>query len=213
MFRNAKWIALLLAMALCLGPAMAQDAERPEPNEDEGWVSLFNGEDLTGWRHARNPEGENHWFVDDGLLTNDPDQNDLATEDEWRDFELLYEYRTVPGGNSGVYLRGRVEIQVLDSSGAEEPGPNDDGAIYNIHAPAVLASNPIGEWNEAYVRYVDNEVTVVLNGHVIHDEAEVNDVTGGALPGGVNDPGPIMLQGDHGKVWYRNLYIRSLDEE
>ncbi len=201
--------ALIIGIA---GPAWAIDEDQMEA---DGWIKLFDEENVSGWRHARDPEAEVTWFVDpeDDSLTNDGDDgHNLATEDEWRDFEIMIDYRIPPGGNSGVYLRGRVEIQILDSSEQDTPRPGDDGAIYNQAPPKVLASNPIGEWNTLHAQYVDNRITASLNGVLIHDEQEVNEVTGGAMPGGVNEPGPIMLQGDHGKVWFRNVWLRPLDD-
>jgi hypothetical protein len=107
-----------------------------------------------------------------------------------------------------VYLRGRVEVQVLDSTGKNPPDNHDDGAIYDQFAPKVNASKPIGEWNVLEASYVGDSVTVKLNGQVVHDKQKIEKPTGGALPGGVNDAGPLMLQGDHKKVWYRNVEIK-----
>jgi len=172
------------------------------------WKPLFNGKDLSGWQNARQPGGENKWTVEDGAMTNALHGNDIATIETFKDFDLKIEYKTVKGGNSGVYLRGRVEIQVLDSFGKNPPGNGDDGAIYGQFPPKVNASKPAGEWNVLEASYKGDKVTAKLNGQVIHDNQEIVKVTGGALPGGLNDAGPIMLQGDHGKVWYRNIMIR-----
>jgi hypothetical protein len=183
---------------------------------EEGWVSLFNGKDLKGWQNARSAAAENKWTAEDGALTNvatGHDGNDIATVDKFKDFELKIEYKTVKDGNSGVYLRGRVEIQVLDSFGRTPPGKGDDGAIYDQYPPKENASKPAGEWNTLEVSYVGDLVTAKLNGKVIHDKQQVVKVTGGALPGGVNEAGPLMLQGNHGKVWYRNITIKPLDKK
>ena len=165
---------------------------------------------MAGWRNARDPEGENKWFVEDGALTNTEHANDIATVDEWKDFELKLEYKIVPGGNSGVYLRGRLEVQVLDSYNETEVGTGSDGAVYGLLPPLVKASKPAGEWNQLEVVLVGNRLTAKLNGQLIHDDREIVDLTGGALPGGIEDPGPLMLQGDHGKVWYRNIELRPI---
>lgn len=183
---------------------------------EEGWVPLFNGKDLTGWQNARNAAGENKWAVEDGALTNvatGHDGNDIGTAGTFKDFELKLEYKTVKDGNSGVYLRGRVEIQVLDSFGKNPPGKGDDGAIYDQFPPKENASKPVGEWNALEVSYVGDVVNAKLNGKVIQDKQQVVKVTGGALPGGVNEAGSLMLQGNHGKVWYRNIMIKSLDKK
>ena len=183
---------------------------------DAGGVSLFNGKDLAGWRNARNAQGENKWKAEDGALTNiatGHDGNDIATVEKFKDFELKIEYKTVKDGNSGVYLRGRIELQVLDSFGKNPPGKGDDGAVYDQFPPKVNATKPVGEWNTLEVSYVGNVLTAKLNGQVIHDKQQIAKVTGGALPGGVDEAGPLMLQGNHGKVWFRNITIKSLDKK
>lgn len=182
----------------------------------DGWKPLFNGKDLKGWQNARAPKAENKWTVEDGLLTNTAtghDGNDIATVDTFKDFELKIEYKTVKEGNSGVYLRGRVELQVFDSYGKDPATKTDDGAIYDQFPPKVNATKPAGEWNTLEVSYVGDQVTAKLNGQVIHDKQQVTHVTGSALRGKVNEPGPLMLQGNHGKVWYRNILIKSLDKK
>lgn len=183
---------------------------------DDGWIPLFNGKDLTGWQNARQPSGENKWKAEDGALTNvatGHDGNDIATTEKFKDFDLKLEYKTVKDGNSGVYLRGRVELQVLDSFGKNPPGKGDDGAIYDQFPPKVNASKPVGEWNTLEASYVGDQVTAKLNGQVIQDKQQIVKVTGGALPGGLNEAGPLMLQGNHGKVWYRNIMVKPLDNK
>jgi len=208
MSQTGKVIALVVVAVTAIGfSAVAAD---------EGWISLFNGKDLTGWQNARVPSAENKWAAEDGTLTNTAtghDGNDIATVEKFKDFELKLEYKTVKAGNSGVYLRGRVEIQVLDSFGKNPPGKGDDGAIYDQFPPKENASKPVGEWNALEVSYVGDVVTAKLNGKVIHDKQQVTKVTGAALPGDVNEAGPLMLQGNHGKVWYRNIMIKPLDKK
>jgi len=173
------------------------------------WKTLFNGQDLTGWTNAR-PDQKLKWVVEDGAITNTPKDKDIATTEQFQDFDLQLEYKTVPKGNSGVYLRGRIELQVLDSFGKTELTTGDDGGIYGQYAPLVNASKPAGEWNVLEATFVGDTLTAKLNGKLIHDKVKITEVTGGALPGGVTDPGPLMLQGDHGKVWYRNIRIRPI---
>ncbi|MBN2311934.1 MAG: DUF1080 domain-containing protein [Candidatus Hydrogenedentes bacterium] len=183
-------------------PAPEEAAAGPE------WIVLFNGSDLAGWQNARDPQAENKWLVEDGVLTNVEHGNDIATVDQWKDFDLQIEYKTVPEGNSGIYLRGRIEIQVYDSHGKEAVDATDAGAIYGQFAPLANAAKPAGEWNLIEASYHGDRLTVKLNGQLVQDKTQITELTGGALPGGVNDPGPLMLQGDHGKVWYRNIKIR-----
>jgi hypothetical protein len=136
---------------------------------------------------------------------------DLATVDKFKDFCLHTEYKTIPGGNSGVYLRGRIEVQVLDSHGKTELTAGDAGAIYDKFVPLVNAAKPPGEWHTLDTCYLGDRLTVLLNGQLVQNNIHITELTGGALPGKVNDPGPLMLQGDHGKVWYRNIRICEMD--
>ena len=202
----------MLTICLLYPLAYAQDTSPASPDKD-GWLSLFNGKDLAGWQKAREPREDPLWTVEDGSMTNLEGARDIATVEEFTDFELTLEYKTVPHGNSGVYLRGRIEIQVLDSYGKEPPSTGDDGAIYGQFAPAVNASKPVGEWNKLEARLVNDTITVKLNGKLVHDNVKLTQVCGGALPGGLLDQGPIRLQGDHGKVWYRNLKLKPIIAE
>ncbi len=209
----ATVLSCMLALLLA-APATADLHEYDEETlREEGWINLFDGEDLSGWVNPHDPEGDKNWYVDDdGLMTNIAGENDIATEEEWEDFEIKLDYRIPEGGNSGVYLRGRVEVQILDSSEEEEPGLGSDGAIYNQHAPEVLAANPISEWNSLYIKYEGDTVCATLNGEVIQDESVVTGPTGGALPGEVDEPGPIMLQ-DYSKVWFRDIWLRPIEND
>jgi hypothetical protein len=179
--------------------------------DGEGWIDLFDGKTLEGWQNARQPGKAHFWSVEEGVMANDADNGrDLSTTANFKDFELQIEYKTVPGGNSGVYLRGRVEVQILDSYRKEGLTKGDAGAVYDQYAPLFNASRPPGEWHTFAIRYVGDKLTVHLNGQKVQDNVTIREVTGGALRGRVNEPGPIMLQGDHGKVWFRNVRIRPI---
>ena len=202
--RVVPLIVCLVAPALLAGTSAVAEGEE--------WISLFDGSTLEGWRNARAPRAENKWFIEDDAMTNVDHGNDIATVKRFKDFDLKLEFKTVPGGNSGVYLRGRIEVQVLDSYGKEEVTNQDNGAIYGQFAPKVNASRPAGEWNQLEATIIGDEVTVRRNGILIHDKQKLTEVTGGALPGKLSDPGALLLQGDHGKVWYRNIMIREIPE-
>ena len=222
MLKQTKWVvcaALLAAMVMtgwtahaaegCCAKEAAADAKPCCASE---WIPLFNGKDLTGWENARDADAPNRWYVEDGLLTNRKKANNIATTVDFKDCCLKLDYKIVAHGNSGTYLRGRVEVQILDSHGKEELGDGDDGGIYGIYPPAVNASNPAGEWNTMEAMYAGDTLTVKLNGKVVQDKVKIDTVTGGALPGDVNDEGPIMLQGDHGKIWFRNIMVRPCSD-
>ena len=178
-----------------------------------GFRPLFNGKDLKGWK-LRRPDGTQSWSVKDGVLVNDVSGGkhgtDLVSEEKFRDFVLRYEYKIAKGANSGVYLRGRHEIQILDDYDRKTPTSHGNGAIYVLAAPAKFASKPADEWQTAEATIRGKEVTVILNGEKIHDKVVVEKATGGELDKNVDQPGPIMLQGDHGSISFRKIEIKEL---
>jgi hypothetical protein len=167
---------------------------------------LFNGRDLAGWHTVG---GTNQWSAVSGVLTNAKGGANLVTDAVYGDFKLHVEVRYPALGNSGVYLRGRHEVQVEDSvvTNADGEATGGLGAIYGFLIPNQNASNGAGKWEMLDVTLVGRRVTVVLNGKRIISEAEIPGPTGGALDSKEGAPGPIMLQGDHGPVEYRNLTI------
>jgi Domain of Unknown Function (DUF1080) len=167
---------------------------------------LFNGRDLAGWHTVG---GTNQWSAVSGVLTNAKGGANLVTDAVYTDFKLHVEVRYPPRGNSGVYLRGRHEVQVEDSAvtKADAEATGGIGAIYGFLIPNQSASHGPGKWETLDVTLVGRLVTVVLNGKRIISEAEIPGPTGGALDSKEGAPGPIMLQGDHGPVEYRNLVI------
>ncbi|HJS73505.1 MAG TPA: DUF1080 domain-containing protein [Vicinamibacteria bacterium] len=182
-------------------PALAARAEVSwgEP------LSLFNGTDLSGWvpRHASQP---NRWTVQDGTLVNEDSGSDLMTEASFQDFQLHAEVMVPEGSNSGIYLRGRYEVQVQDDYG-KEPHARGMGGIYGQVTPAENAALPAGEWQTFDITLLGRTVTVVLNGKTIIEAKEIPGTTGGALDSREAEPGPIFLQGDHGRILYRNLVL------
>ncbi len=166
---------------------------------------LTNGRDLTGWT-PRSAEHAGCWIVQGGVLTATPPCVDLVTDATFRDFRLHAELRFPPGSNSGVYLRGRYEVQIQDDAG-KALDPLRMGGIYGFVAPSVDAARAAGEWQTLDVELVGRHVTVVLNGTTIVDGQQVPGITGGALDSNEGDPGPVMLQGDHGAIEFRNLTI------
>jgi len=179
-------------------------------------IELFNGKDLTGWR-LTDPSALNGWSVKDGILVNNPAQEEgqhrhygnLRTDREFEDFDLTLEVRVSKGNNSGVYIRGIYEVQVVDSYGKPLDSHNM-GAVYSRIKPTVNAEKPAGEWQTMDITYVDRHVTVILNGKKIIDNQPIAGCTGGALWSDVNRPGPIYLQGDHTGIEYRNIVLRPV---
>lgn len=186
------------------------------PRAGQGWSPLFNGKDLTGWNGRANDLAA--WKVVDGVMVNDVGPGihgaDIVTTGRFYDFEIYYEYVIPKGSNSGLYLRGRYEIQIWDDYGKElrdaEVAKRINGALYNVAAPAVRASKPPEQWQSVFARILGHRVTIVLNGVPIIQGVEVRQPTGSHYDDHVGTPGPIMIQGDHGRVSFRNLYIRPL---
>lgn len=179
-----------------------------------GPVQLLNGKDLTGWRLLK--EGaDNGWSVVDGVLQNrvvktkDKHFGNLRTDAEFEDFNLKTEVRTQEGSNSGIYLRGIYEVQVMESFG-QPLDPHHMGALYSRITPSVAAEKPIGEWQTLDITLVDRHLTVILNGKTIIDNQPVLGCTGGAMSSDEFKPGPIYLQGDHTNVDYRNMVLRPV---
>ncbi len=166
-------------------------------------IQLFNGTDLTGWHVV---QGENHWRVEDGILRNVKTGGNLVTDRTFDDFQLHIEFRYAPRGNSGVYLRGRYEVQVLDGP-TEEPDSHLQGAIYGFLTPSEIVTNGPNEWNTFDITLVGRMVTIVVNGKTVISNQAIPGITGGALDSDEGAPGPIMLQGDHTPIDYRNIVL------
>lgn len=173
-------------------------------------IDLFNGKDVRNWR-GQDPRRPLGWSVKDGILVNTgKDANNIYTTQKFNDFQLEVEFNVDRESNSGVYLRGRYEIQILD--GASRPlDIHSQGALYGFIVPPVNADKPAGEWQSFRITLIANRVTVVLNGTTIIDNGEVPGITGGALDADEKAPGPIMLQGDHGKVQFRKVRLTPLN--
>lgn len=171
-------------------------------------VVLFDGKSLDAFGVQR-ADAPMNWSIEEGLMTNGEKANNLVSKEKFKDFKLNAEYKVGPGTNSGIYLRGRYELQVLDDFG-KPPFDRGHMAIYGWKAPAVNSSKPVGEWQTADITVVGNRVTVVHNGQKIHDNAVLEAITGGALDIDEAAPGPIMIQGDHSKVWFRKIVVTPI---
>lgn len=219
----------LLAIVACM-PTSAAD-------KDDGAKSmvLFNGKDLTGWKVKGSPV-KVQWVVGkatldetnpaklvvteatSGDLINPERAGDLYTQQKFGDGTVEVELMIPKGSNSGVYLLGEYEIQILDSFGKKKVGPGDMGGLYSIAAPKVNASKKPGEWQKLVIAYkaprFDDAgtktanlklVKVTLNDQLIHENVEAKGPTPGGLTGKEAAMGPLMLQGDHGPVVFRNI--------
>jgi hypothetical protein len=179
----------------------------PKP-ENVKWgapIELFNGKDLTGWE-LKDPKRRNGWKAVNDVLENEMPSSDIRTEKEFKDFKLHIEFNCPSKSNSGVYLRGRYEVQVMDSYG-QPPESHRLAGLYGFIDPTENAGRPGGEWQTFDITLLGRYVTVVLNGKTVIDDKEIPGTTGGAIDSREAEAGPLLLQGDHGKVSYRNIVL------
>ncbi|WP_164112614.1 MULTISPECIES: DUF1080 domain-containing protein [Sphingobacterium] len=167
-------------------------------------IELFNGKDLTGWTTSSE---DNQWTVKDGVLVNQKAGANLISDQKFEDFKLTAEFRYTEGGNSGIYLRGRYEVQIEDSPKDRHPGALYFGGVYGFLAPNEMATNGANEWNTYEITLRGRMVTIVSNGKTIINNQEIPGITGGALDSKEGEPGPIYLQGDHTGVEFRKISI------
>jgi hypothetical protein len=239
-------LVIFAAAALCVGVSRGADNGKSSGEE------LFNGKDFTGWKMS-NPRQAEVWKVVSSVKLDPNDPNNLAaegtgaegrgimlrvkheegyganpyTEKNFGDCEVHVEF-TVPGhSNSGVYLMGQYEVQILSDHGRPNTniGTHNTGAIYATKPPSSLELKPHGEWNTMDIVFqaprfengkkVKNAVfvSVVLNGKKIQENVDTPKPTGGQLPGGEKPTGPILLQGDHGCVAFRSVRVKALDQK
>ena len=179
----------------------------PAPEKWSKPKALLSEKSLDGWRPQ--PSGkENQWFVKDGILTSPASGVNLMTTESFKDFKLHIEFKYPEHSNSGVYLRGRYEVQVEDSYG-KEPSSVYLGGVYGFLTPNENVAKKAGEWQSYDITLVGRRVTVVANGKTIIHNQIIPGITGGALNSREAEPGPILLQGDHGPVEYRNITIAT----
>jgi hypothetical protein len=182
-------------------PAM----KRAEPKAWTQPEPIFNGKDLTGWKP--DDPAKNAWVAKDGMLVNEKSGANLMSTRKFEDFKLHIEYNCPKGGNSGVYLRGRYEVQV-EYELTPEDTLHEMGAIYGFVAPSVQLPPKPGEWESFDVTLVGRMLTVMRNGVKTIDNQEIPGITGGALDSHEAEPGPIYIQGDHtGDMKFRNITI------
>lgn len=168
-------------------------------------VSLFDGKDLSAWTPL--DAAAKPWRVADGTLVSPGGGTDLRSLARFGDFKLHLEFNCAPGANSGVYLRGRYELQIENDLQPEAPNMRTAG-IYGYLAPTVAAPRTPGVWQSYDITLVGRRVTVALNGKIVIDRKEIPGITGGALDSSEGSDGPLVLQGgEDGQVTYRNIVI------
>lgn len=184
-------------------------AEKDDGSWKEGKpIELFNGKNISGWK-ALNPDTEMKWSVVDGILRNAPPTTDIISEQKFWNFKLHVDFRIVQGSNSGIGLRGRYEIQVLDDYG-RPPNTHGAAALYARIPPSVNASRAAGEWQTYDIRLVGRQLTVVHNGTKVLDKVEVEGLTAIADNSDEGEPGPFIVQGDHSYVEIKSFTVTPL---
>jgi len=169
---------------------------------------LFNGKDLSGWTTS-DPHATATWKVENGTLVSPGHGAELITEARFQDVKLHLEFNCAPGSNSGVYLRGRYELQIEDDPEPEGPTMRT-GGVYGFLVPSPEQPRQPGVWQTYDIMLVGRVVTVMQNGQTIIDRQEIPGITGGALDSHEGLPGPIYLQGSEaGHVAFRNITITT----
>ena len=181
--------------------------------DDGSWkegkpIELFNGKDLSGWK-ALNPAVEMKWSYKDGILRNAPPTTDLVSEQKFWNFKLHVDFRIVEHSNSGIGLRGRYEIQILEDYG-KPPNSHSAGALYSRIPPSVNASKPAGEWQSYDIRLVGRTLSVIHNGIKVLDNVQVDGLTAIANNSDEGEPGPFIIQGDHSYVEIKSFLVTPL---
>ena len=168
-------------------------------------ITLFNGVDMKGWSAM----GENQWKVENGILTSAKSGSNLVSDMKFTDFKLHIEFRYQKGSNSGVYLRGRYEVQIEDSKG-RDPWVGYLGAVYGFLTPSEMVARDPGEWQSYDITLRGRMVTIIGNNKLIISNQEIPGITGGAIDSKEGEPGPSMMQGDHGPIEYRTIIITPI---
>lgn len=231
-FRCDRSLTLIVAiLGITFINPLAEAAEPPE-----GFVTLFNGQNLDGWKglvadpkkratmspqeletaqKAADEKMRAHWSVVNGELVFDGKGDSLCTAKDYEDFELFVDWKILEGGDSGIYLRGSPQIQIWDTT-FEKYSPlgadKGSGALWNNqkHArfPLTCADKPVGEWNTFFIRMVGDRVTVKLNDVLVTDNVVMENYWDRTQP--IYPRGQIELQNHGNTLWFRNIYLREL---
>lgn len=182
-------------------PTLRRD-KRPVWGEPVKLIKPTEGSTIEGWHTV----GTSQWTIQNGILKSEKSGVNLITDDKYQDFKLHAEFRIPKGSNSGVYLRGRYEVQVSDGKGLE-PSPYELGGVYGFISPSEMMAKDPGEWQSFDVTLIGRMITLVVNGKEVITNQEIPGTTGRALDSREAEPGPLYVQGDHGPVEYRNIVV------
>jgi hypothetical protein len=232
---------VLVAAVVCLvgpaRPAAAETSGQALNQPPAGFVALFNGKDLAGWkgllkgpydnpdrRAGLDPEQAKklqqeadeemraHWKVVDGILVFDGKGRSLCTAKDYADFEMLVDWKILKRGDSGIYLRGSPQVQIWDAGPGGEGGRIGSGGLYNNQKnpskPTKVADKPVGEWNTFRIIMMGEKVTVYLNDQLVVDNVVMENYWDRKKP--IYPTGQIELQNHGNFLYFRNLYIREI---
>ena len=209
MMTNDKLSGTILSSEGVVMPFTGVRAPKLIRKETIKWTkprALFDGKTLNQWKPIKS-NYENQWIAKDGQLMNPRSGVNLITEEEFTDFKLHIEARYPAQSNSGIYLRGRYEVQIEDSFG-KDPSSILFGGVYGFLTPNEIAANKAGEWQVFDITLIGRRITVIANGKTVISDQIIPGITGGAIDSKEDNPGPLMLQGDHGIVAFRNITIQ-----
>ena len=170
-------------------------------------ITLFNGKDLKGWHTSGST---NQWIVENGVLISPHSGSNLISDQKFEDFKLHVEFKYNAHSNSGVYLRGRYEVQIIDNPPTDHPNSHLFGGVYGFLTPSEMAVKGPDQWQSYDITLIGRMVTVVANGKTIICNQEIPGITGGAIDSKEGESGPIYFQGDHGPIQFRNIVITPL---
>ena len=237
-------VFVIAAVALALGLSSAvvrAEEKRPDNTPPEGFVALFNGKDLSGWKGLLNPKKKldnpinraklspeelkvaqaeadedmrAHWHVADGALVFDGKGRSLCTAKDYGDFEMWVDWKILPKGDSGIYLRGSPQVQIWDTDLTNVGAQVGSGGLYNNKKnpdkPLVKADKPVGQWNTFWIKMVGDKVWVKLNDQLVVDGVVLENYWDRNQP--IFPTGDIQLQNHGNTLWFKNIYIKELKD-
>lgn len=229
----------LVAIVLLGSTYFSLTATAADPAPPKGFTAIFNGKNLDGWKglagnpksratmsksdlaaaQAKADESMNaHWQVKDGVLVFDGKGQSLCTAKDYGDFEFYVDWKILKGGDSGIYLRGCPQVQIWDTNfekyfrnGAQKGSGSLWNNQKNARFPDVKADNPVGEWNTFFIRMVGDRVTVKLNGKTVVNDVVMENYWERSKP--MYPTGQIELQNHGNQLFFRNVYIRELNQK
>tara|TARA_R110002095_G_scaffold88176_2_gene77024 strand:+ start:1950 stop:2657 length:708 start_codon:yes stop_codon:yes gene_type:complete len=226
-----KRVATMLALVMAISTLNFAAAEEGKLNQPpEGFKALFNGKDLTGWKglvgspktratmtpeklaeeqEKADQEMRDHWKVVDGIIVFDGKGKSLCTAKDYKNFEMLVDWKIKEKGDSGIYLRGSPQVQIWDPA-LQNVG---SGGLYNNQKnpskPLVTADNPVGEWNTFRIKMVGDKVTIWLNDTLVTDNVTLENYWERDKP--IYETGQIELQNHGNTLYFRNVFIKELE--